>query len=383
MTKVLAQIHRQERGITGLETAIIVIAFVVVASVFAYTVLSAGLFSSQKADETVHSGISQSQATSELRGSVLAYKGTSNGDDCITKISFTVGNALVDGKAIDLTPPYYVEDDGTLKSPLLDDCDDVWTAGLSGSPQAANASVSIDSADYRSAPRSVKIVTSGTNMLAWAELEDGDTDLSIMNQIEMWAKSSASQSAGDLQLALYDGGTGTAAVQTMNLPDLATNTWKKCVLTIDHPGTSGMNSIDTVALLADSDVTTGTTIHIDEVKSKFTESSPVTLIGYNDSNIVIDECAWTVEFSGGYEDDGDYLLEDAEKAIITVWLQNYYGSTGVWSNGTTDLDPFIDDNADHLGANDMFSIQLMPSVGSTLLMEKRIPAYLSPVMRLN
>ncbi|HUV53535.1 MAG TPA: archaellin/type IV pilin N-terminal domain-containing protein, partial [Dehalococcoidia bacterium] len=41
--------RRDERGITGLETAIILIAFVVVASVFAYTVLSAGIFSSQKA----------------------------------------------------------------------------------------------------------------------------------------------------------------------------------------------------------------------------------------------------------------------------------------------------------------------------------------------
>ena len=36
-----------ERGITGLETAIILIAFVVVASVFAFTVLSMGIFASR------------------------------------------------------------------------------------------------------------------------------------------------------------------------------------------------------------------------------------------------------------------------------------------------------------------------------------------------
>ncbi len=36
---------KQQRGITGIETAIILIAFVIVASVFAYVVLSAGLFS--------------------------------------------------------------------------------------------------------------------------------------------------------------------------------------------------------------------------------------------------------------------------------------------------------------------------------------------------
>ena len=39
---------RHEKGITGLETAIILIAFVVVAAVFAYTALSAGLFATQK-----------------------------------------------------------------------------------------------------------------------------------------------------------------------------------------------------------------------------------------------------------------------------------------------------------------------------------------------
>jgi archaeal flagellin FlaB len=47
MHKHLMRLHRSQRGITGLETAIILIAFVVVASVFAYTVLSAGIFSAE------------------------------------------------------------------------------------------------------------------------------------------------------------------------------------------------------------------------------------------------------------------------------------------------------------------------------------------------
>lgn len=374
----MTKIHRSERGITGLETAIIVVAFVVVASVFAYTVLSAGLFSSQKADETVHSGISQSQATSELRGSVLAYKGTANSDDCITKISFTVGNALLDGKAIDLTPPYYIQDDGTLKSPVLDDCDDAWTA-------AGSSTSTIDSADYREPPRSVKNTVgaaTGANQIIASETFS-DTDLTIMNQIAVWAKSSAARTAGELQLRLYDGGTSGTLAATLNFPALSTNTWKKCKITITDPSAAGMSSVDTVALYTTTANTNSTTVHLDEVASVFTDGESVTLISYNDSNIVIDETAWTVSFSGGYEDDGDYLLEDAEKAVITVWLQDYDGSTQTWSNGTNDLDPFIDDNANHLGANDLFSIQMMPSVGATLLMEKRIPAYLSPVMRLN
>ena len=373
----ILRIHQDERGITGLETAIIIIAFVVVASVFAYTVLSAGLFSAQKADETVHSGVSQAQATSELRGSVLAYKGTANSDDCITKISFTVGNALLDGKAVDLTPPYYVQDDGTLKSPTLDDCDDTWSSGT--------ATCSIDSADYRELPRSAKF-TLGAGITANSVVGTesfSNTDLTIMNKISVWAKSSEARTAGDLQFRLYDGGTGGTLAATINFPALATNTWKKCSLTITDPSADGMSSVDTVVLYTTTTSVDSSTIHLDDLRTVFTDGESVTLISYSDSNIVVPETAWTVSFSGGYEDDGDFLLEDAEKAVITVWMQDYNGSTGLYSNGTNDLDPFIDDNANHLGANDLFSIQMMPSVGATLLMEKRIPAYLSPVMRLN
>ncbi|NQT74570.1 MAG: hypothetical protein HQ553_17675 [Chloroflexi bacterium] len=376
MTRIF-RIHQDERGITGLETAIIIIAFIVVASVFAYTVLSAGLFSAQKADETVHSGVSQAQATSELRGSVLAYKGTANSDDCITKISFTVGNALLDGKAIDLTPPYYVQDDGTLKSPTLDDCDDTWSSGT--------ATCSIDSADYREPPRSAKF-TLGTGITANSIVGTesfSNVDLTIMNKISVWAKSSEARTAGDLQFRLYDGGTSGTLAATINFPALATNTWKKCSLTITDPSAAGMSTVDTVALYTTTTSVDNSEIHLDDLRTVFTDGESVTLISYSDSNIVIPETAWTVSFSGGYEDDGDFLLEDAEKAVITVWMQDYDGSTGLYSNGTNDLDPFVDDNANHLGANDLFSIQMMPSVGATLLMEKRIPAYLSPVMRLN
>ena len=58
------------KGITGLETAIILIAFVVVAAVFAYTALSAGLFATQKSQEAVYSGLKEAQSTLELKGAL-------------------------------------------------------------------------------------------------------------------------------------------------------------------------------------------------------------------------------------------------------------------------------------------------------------------------
>lgn len=101
MLKRLAKMmRRDERGITGLETAIILIAFVVVASVFAYTVLSAGIFSAQKGQEAVHSGLEQARSTLELKGNVVAQGNATQVDYLV----FCVANALA-GEAIDLTDP--------------------------------------------------------------------------------------------------------------------------------------------------------------------------------------------------------------------------------------------------------------------------------------
>ena len=96
-------LRRDERGITGLETAIILIAFVVVASVFAYTVLSAGIFSSQKGQEAVYAGLSEARATMEVKGSMFAYGNGTAGNMTVEAASFTLTNAMK-GQAIDLTP---------------------------------------------------------------------------------------------------------------------------------------------------------------------------------------------------------------------------------------------------------------------------------------
>ncbi len=64
--------NSRQAGVTGLETAIILIAFVIVASVFAYVVLSAGLFSSQKAKEAVNAGLGATMATIEIKGDIVA-----------------------------------------------------------------------------------------------------------------------------------------------------------------------------------------------------------------------------------------------------------------------------------------------------------------------
>ncbi len=103
---------KHEKGITGLETAIILIAFVVVASVFAFTVLSTGIFASERSKETVYAGLEEAKSSIEPRGSAIAYKGHDGTNQTIYKISFVVGNAIA-GEPVDLTPPYDTDDSNT------------------------------------------------------------------------------------------------------------------------------------------------------------------------------------------------------------------------------------------------------------------------------
>ena len=111
MKRMLRRLHRNQHGITGLETAIILIAFVVVASVFAYTVLSAGIFSAEKGKEAIHSGLEQARGSMELVGGVVAKD--TDADDNVDQVIFTIANAL-DGEPIDLSTTTDADADGLL-----------------------------------------------------------------------------------------------------------------------------------------------------------------------------------------------------------------------------------------------------------------------------
>ena len=104
LRKLVGRVYRKEKGITGLETAIILIAFVVVAAVFAYTVLSAGLFSTQKSQEAIYSGLEEAQSTLEIKGGVIAKAENTGASGYISQLTYTVTNAL-GGEPINFTAP--------------------------------------------------------------------------------------------------------------------------------------------------------------------------------------------------------------------------------------------------------------------------------------
>ena len=103
--------HREQRGITGLETSIVLIAFVVVASVFAFTVLSAGVFSSEAAKQTIFAGLKETRSRLRQNGSVFAFSAQAGTTQSVYKIVFIVSNSLA-GEPLDLTAPYTVDESG-------------------------------------------------------------------------------------------------------------------------------------------------------------------------------------------------------------------------------------------------------------------------------
>ena len=99
MKRLIQRLHQKQEGLTGLSTAIILIAFVIVASVFAYVVLSAGLFASQKVKEAVTSGLGSTMSVLELKGDVIAQMNGGN----LTQLQITVGIPAA-GSPVDFSP---------------------------------------------------------------------------------------------------------------------------------------------------------------------------------------------------------------------------------------------------------------------------------------
>ena len=215
-----------EKGITGIETAIIMIAFIVVAAVFAKSILSAGIFAADKGREAVYSGLEEIQGTLEVRGDLIGFKDTLNsgGQGSLGKVEFTI-TMYSDGGQADLTPAYTIDSS---------------TGALSNTNPNAN-----------------KI-----------------------------------------------------------------------------------------------------------------------LIAFTDQDVAVDDCAWTVAWSG--RNNGDYMLDAGEKAIVTVWLHSFDGAS--WSPSGNETANFL--GTHYVDTYHAFSLEVRSAKGAVLRMERTTPPYLDPVINL-
>ncbi|MCQ8893857.1 MAG: flagellin [Methanolinea sp.] len=82
----------REDAFTGLEAAIVLIAFVVVAAVFSYVVLGAGFFTTQKSQETVYAGVKSASSSFEIIGNVYGINNlTTDYKPYLNYTKFTIG----------------------------------------------------------------------------------------------------------------------------------------------------------------------------------------------------------------------------------------------------------------------------------------------------
>lgn len=338
-----------QRGVTGLETAIILIAFVVVASVFAFTVLSTGIFSAERGKETIHAGLSQARSSIQMKGSVVA-----NG-------------------VVDVT---------------LSDADAVWT-------DVTNTTAALDAVDKKEGTASADVTITDafvTGLAAFFDLAS-TVDLSNTDSVRLWVKAGTSTNSTELELVLdNDAGCGST-IQKVDLPSLVGGTWKLVTIAIDSSLTN-MNVVKCVGLNVFTD-TGDNIVNLDNMYGRGqatnviitltnalegepidmtepsdsdadgksdTDSIHKLILTYTDKDQVVRDVYWTQDFIGN--NDGDDLLESGEKVELTVTLSGLAGAT-----------PLVE--------NKRFEVEIRPEDGGVAVIQRSMPDIIDLVMNLN
>lgn len=348
----LRHLLHDQRGVTGLETAIILIAFVVVASVFAFTVLSTGIFAAERSRETVFAGLQQARGTIELKGSVTA-RGVPD---------VTISNAESPWSSVP----------------------DVAAIADSNNRKQGNYSASLT------------IQTPFLTGLAAYENLSPSLDLSSTDSVHVWVRASKATSQGDLQLRLSPTPGCTGVAEDLDLPALSASSWQLATLGIND-GTA-RDSIACVGLVVATDLSTTQSeiVNLDQIfgpgqateivmtLANSIDGEPIDLsapsdsdgdgladsedrghkliVTYADSHQVFNDLFWQSSFVGA--NDGDDLLETGEKVDLTVSLEALYQR---WP----------------LTESREFTIEVKPAEGAALPIVRSMPGQIDDVMNLN
>jgi flagellin FlaB len=84
MRDILKKLLRQKRGIVGLEAAIVLIAFVIIAAAFSFMVVNQGLFATERGKAVVQEGLQQASTPLSMDGTIFVR--TTSADtsvDCV------------------------------------------------------------------------------------------------------------------------------------------------------------------------------------------------------------------------------------------------------------------------------------------------------------
>lgn len=147
---------------------------------------------------------------------------------------------------------------------LVEDCEDAWNEIVN-----ANVTPTADAAVKKVGAASAKFVVAATaaaGELLAAEAISPSLDLSPYDQIKLWAQSSVTTTAGQLQLVLDDTAQSPSPVAALNLPALTAATWTHCVLPYDRT-LVGLKSIISIGIKQVADIG-AFTLNLDDVRAE-------------------------------------------------------------------------------------------------------------------
>ena len=99
--KSLKRFARNKKAISALETAIVLIAFVIVASAFAYAMLNMGFLATQKSQQVIQGGLAAASSAILVDGPVYGYSNAPGANGNLTSVIFWLKTAE-SGTAVDL-----------------------------------------------------------------------------------------------------------------------------------------------------------------------------------------------------------------------------------------------------------------------------------------
>jgi flagellin FlaB len=96
----LKKLSKSTRGIVGIEAAIVLIAFIIIAAALSYVVINMGFYTTQKTKETVQTGLDESLSALQLDGVVTAQTNESSNEVLylLVPAKLSAGKASIDLK---------------------------------------------------------------------------------------------------------------------------------------------------------------------------------------------------------------------------------------------------------------------------------------------
>lgn len=350
MLRRLSLLRRDASGITGVETAIIMLAFVVVASVFAYTVLSAGILSSSQGKDAVLQGVKAAGGAMEIKGGVIAkslsYTGEALGTGDGSTTQFTAAN-----------------------TPVASGSETVY---LAGSPQTRDTNYTIVNSTGVVTFISATVVT-GESLGAGdgATLIFGPTaSAPIVADSQTVYLDAAPQTEGvhytfvdATGVATFGVAPGIGVAVTIDYTSVPPATGVAVTMDYEQGGVNEIIFTVGVPLKGSSiDMTTTTDSDADGLLSDESPQNHRTVISYIDENQRVPDLAWTWVQTGRVDGTSNNLLEWSESMTVTVKL--------------TALSP-------ELAEDGSFTLEVKPDGGSVIQIRRRIPNVIDPIMNLN